>query len=356
MVQQLFEWKIPLAIQKRKEDVPKEMPAFLKRLSTLLDEGYTLTDSINMLLPYHVEDAVEWRKKIDDHLRKGSKVFELFQLFKVPQNYLIMIKIADSLGNLSYTLRNVSNQMDFEERMKKKLKKLLMYPIFLLVFLMGIFISFRIFFLPNLESIFNSRNDQMNSNVTFTKFLFYTPDLLFILVLLIVCILFIFHNYFRKKTVEEKVNILIKLPVVNYFFKLQMTKTFAKSLGDLLIGGFSLQHALNILKEQEINPFMSYFAEKIEQLVIFGETLSKAVLLTELFFSKFEEFIEHGEHSGYLGKELIIYFELLDEKFQSIIKTMLSIIQPLFFIIIAICIVAAYLSILLPMYNLIEIV
>lgn len=72
------------------------------------------------------------------------------------------------------------------------------------------------------------------------------------------------------------------------------------------------------------------------------------------FYPKFEHFIAHGEASGLLGRELILYCELLDEKLQKIIERMLAIIQPLLFVIIAICVIAAYLSILIPMYDVID--
>lgn len=352
---QQFEWKQSILLQRNKKEKVKHLHSFLQRISTLLNEGYTLTEAIHMLLPHHVENVEDWRKKVDDTLRKGSKVDELFQMFSIQQQYLIMIKIADELGTLGATLENIAKQIEFQEKVKQKLKRLLMYPILLLIFLMTLFISFRIFFLPNLEQIFYSRNENFQS-MSITRLFLYIPDFLFITIILIVICSIIALIIFRQKTIEQKIGLLLKLPIINYFFRLQITKTFAKSLGDLLVGGFSLQHSLSILKDQKLNSYITYIAEKIEHQIIFGESLSKAVLLTNLFFKKFEEFIEHGEKSGYLGRELIIYYELLDEKFQTIIKSTLSFIQPIFFILIAICIVAAYLSILLPMYNLIEIV
>lgn len=341
---------------KRKKQNIKQLPSFLHRISTLLCEGYTLTDSIYMLLPHHVEHVEEWREKIEEKFRKGSKVVEIFQLFSIPNNFLIMIKIADEVGTLNTTLAKIAKQIEFQEKMKRKLRKLLMYPLFLFIFLMSLFIAFRIYFLPNLEQIFYSRNENFYSNMTMTKILLHIPDFLFVFTILFFICTSITMYRFRKKKIDEKLFLLQKIPIVNFFFRIQITKTFSKSLGDLLIGGFSLQQCLTILKEQQLNPYITYITEKLEHQIIFGETLSKAVDLTGVFFKRFHEFIEHGEKSGHLGRELIIYYELLDEKFQSIIKTSLSIVQPIFFLLIALCIVAAYLSILLPMYNLIEIV
>src|SRR5690606_15017899 len=113
---------------------------------------------------------------------------------------------------------------------------------------------------------------------------------------------------------------------------------------------------LEILKEQQLNKYLNFLSFTIEKKIIYGDSLSNAVQLTGYFFPKFQEFIKHGEKSGYLGREMLIYSDLLDEKMQSLLKTGLTFVQPLFFIFIALSIIAAYISILLPMYNIIEII
>ena len=65
-------------------------------------------------------------------------------------------------------------------------------------------------------------------------------------------------------------------------------------------------------------------------------------------------FVQHGELTGYLGKELLLYSEVLMEQIEQQTQRILRIIQPSFFIMIAICIVGAYLAILMPMYNLVH--
>ncbi len=47
--------------------------------------------------------------------------------------------------------------MDFQEKLKKKLTKLLIYPVFLLLFLVSIFVGFRTYFMPNIEQIVDSQ-------------------------------------------------------------------------------------------------------------------------------------------------------------------------------------------------------
>ncbi|CAM5204252.1 Competence-related pilin export protein ComGB OS=Ureibacillus acetophenoni OX=614649 GN=SAMN05877842_102158 PE=3 SV=1 [Ureibacillus acetophenoni] len=353
MLQRVLEYRQQLL---RKKDKIKQVPSFLNRMSTLLDEGYTLPDSILMLLPYHVEDYDYWYSLIQDKLRNGESVIEIFKSFSIPDHYLISIEIAEVNGDLAKTLKMIAQQIDFQEKLRKKLTKLLIYPLFLLVFLVFIFVGFRTYFLPNIEQILNSRNDNKGSTIGVSNFILYFPEIMSITVIFITILIFLFLTLIRKQPIQQQMKLFTTIPIINYFFKLHITKQFSRLIGSLLIGGFSLQQTFEILKGQKLNHYIKFLASEIELKVIYGDSLSNSVLLSGYFFPKFNEFIKHGEKSGYLGREMMIYSDLLDEKLQTHIKTGISFVQPLFFIIIALSIIAAYLSILMPMYNIIEII
>lgn len=335
----------------------RQLPSFLNRISTLLMEGYTFSDSIDMLLPYHVDDPVYWRTTIEEKLRNGEGSIEILQCFSIPKHFLIAIKISEESGKLAQSLETISKQLDFNEKMRKKIVNLLSYPVLLSIFLISIFFAFRTYFLPNITQIIDSRTDVSSNSTVFISSIFLRlPDLLCITLVSVVFLVITLIIYIKKQNIPKRLALLLKLPIINYFYKLHLTNQLAKSMGDLLIGGFSLQQALSILQNQPLDNTLAYVSKEIERRVIFGESLSSAVSTLNWFSTKFEEFIRHGEKSGYLGRELLIYSELINEKLQFLIKKGVSIIQPMFFILIALSIIAAYLSILLPMYELIEII
>lgn len=335
----------------------RELSSFLNRVSTLLNEGYTFIDSINMLLPYHVEDPEYWRRIIEEKLRNGEGPIDILQCFSIPNHFLIAIKISEESGKLARSLQTVSKQIDFNDKMRKKIINLLSYPILLSLFLVGIFVAFRTYFLPNITQILNSRTDVSGNATVFISSVFLRlPDILFLILVSVISLITTTIIYIKRQKIQKQLPLLLKLPIVNYFYKLHLTNQLAKTMGDLLIGGFSLQQALTILQNQQLNSTLAYVSKEIEGQIIFGESLSSAVFHLGWFSSKFDEFIKHGEKSGYLGRELLIYSELIDERLQFLVKKGVSIIQPMFFIVIALSIIAAYLSILLPMYELIEII
>lgn len=338
----------------KKKTKVRHLPVFLERMSTLLQEGYTFFDSLMMLIPYHVKEVDEWKRQLIQLFINGSSVVEILRNFPIPKHYLVMIQIAEEKGDLAETLKHVAKELEFHERLRKNLLKLLSYPLFLMIVLTGIFIVFRTQFFPNIQQIANASLSKESSSFLLSKLFLHLPDALLIFAIMMVGGVILFLFYIRKQETNRQVHILLHMPVVNYFYRMTITKQFARLIGSLLVAGFSMQQALEILEQQEINKQLSYITSLVKNRVIYGESLSDVVKILEIFTPKFEIFIRHGEESGYLGREIMLYSDLLNERMQSIIKTCISIMQPLFFMIIAICIIAAYLSILLPMYDLFE--
>ena len=345
-----------IALIERRKLVVKDLPNFLRRTSVLLNEGYVLSDCMTMLLPYHVKDYSYWQTILQQHFQKGASVVELFSLFGVKKRYLLAIQLAEVSGELAEVLKSVSEQLIFDMSVKEKLKKLLSYPTILFCFLVLLFIGFRLYFMPNILAMFSSKTTEETniSGVQWSQFFLKVPDYIIILFVVTGVSGIFFTIYINRKRVDLQVDLLMAIPLVRYGWMLILTRQFARSIGSLLMTGLSLQQALEYLKEQQIQKQISYIASLIEQRIIYGDTLASAINMHRFFYPKFAEFVDHGEKSGMLARELMLYCELLDSKIAKVIEKAFSIIQPLLFSIIAICIVAAYLSILLPMYNLLD--
>ena len=115
----------------------------------------------------------------------------------------------------------------------------------------------------------------------------------------------------------------------------------------------SLQDALDILRKQDRHSSIQIISEQVRRKIIEGDSLSKAVQ-TSSFRVEFKAFVEHGEAGGHLGKELIIYSQLIEDHMEKVGLRVTGMIQPLLFSVLAVCILAAYLAILLPMYELLN--
>ena len=335
----------------------REQAQLIQRLSVLMQEGYLFPQAISMLLPHHVEAHEDIQQQIDEKFRQGVGVTSILETLQLAKYHLVAIKVAENNGHILEALKGVAKQMIINERTKKKLIKLLIYPVILILFLLLLFFVFRTIFLPNIERMVSSRSmEAKETSIALSNMLLHIPDFVMVTVLIVIVSLLIFHFYLKRQPIPQQLTILLKIPLFHIYIRLSWTRQFAAYLGSLLQSGFSLQASLQILEEQQFQPFLQHLSRRIKERVIFGESLTQAVQLVAVFHKDFSTFVEHGEQSGYLGKELTLYSELLMEKQEQLLHKMLAFIQPSFFIVIAICIVAAYVSLLLPIYHMVDLV
>lgn len=336
----------------------KNQAQFIRRLCVLIQEGYLFAQAVSMLLPHHVEKHEEVQQFVDEALRQGKGVIGVFETLQLAKHHLVAITIAENNGHLIEALNAVAKQMILSQETKNKLIKLLFYPVVLIMFLFLLFLVFRTFFFPNIEKMVTSRTTETaeQTSIAISKLLLHVPDALVLIVIGISCGSIICLRLLSRQSIARQLHIFLKIPFIHSYFRLTITKQFAAYLGSLLQSGFSLQASLQILEEQQFQPYVQYLASRIKERVTFGDTLTQAVIFLTVWHNDFATFVEHGEQSGYLGRELSLYSDLLLEKQEHQLQTMLAFVQPTFFVVIALCIVAAYVSLLLPIYQMIELV
>jgi len=342
---------------KNRQISQKKQAQFMKRLSSLLEEGYTFHASLVMLLPHHVKSSETAQNRLTSQLKNGEGVTSILSELGIPNSYLLPVQMAEAHGKLYQALLVLHTHMAMVEKAKASLKKVVMYPLFLFVMLAGLFLAFRTYFLPNMIMLSSSRRSETSTEtMNWTSFLMHLPD--YLLACCILTLLFVWAYRWRlgKYSLSKQVKILQKTPLITKWSKLTLTRNFSQELGALLASGLSLQLALNILREQRNQPYLQLVAEQILSSVLTGESLEQAVRITNYFTEDFPTYISHGESSGHLDRELLIYSDLLNEQLETTLTKWLSFVQPVLFGVLAICILAAYLSILLPVYGMIDLI
>lgn len=334
----------------------EDLPSFLSKISDLMKEGYKLSEVLTMLFPYYTKHPEYWQGIVQQCLQNGLSASAIFEKFKVDSEFLVALHFADLHGDLAETLSHISKQMQYKNNLKRKFKKILTYPLFMFLLLISFFFGFRLYFLPNMSQLISSRTTDDNDSIRWSKILLHMPDYFIVLGILLCTFILIIAYYNKRKSISFQLNFLLKIPIFQYFYRLNLTRQLARNLGNLLITGFTLQQALHELKKQTFKKDLQYLAKIIEERIVYGDTLTQCIQLMPYFAPKFDLFVSHGENSGLLDRELILYCDILDEKVKNGLEVLISIIQPLLFVVIAMCIVAAYLSILLPMYKMIDIV
>ncbi|MBE1553758.1 competence type IV pilus assembly protein ComGB [Sporosarcina limicola] len=339
----------------RKKEILVNRPAFLERLSVLLTEGYTFHDGLTLLLPHHTKNYDVLLERLNDDFKEGFGVTHLLGQVGFSPGSLLPVAIAEIDGRLAQALNGMAKRLRKKEEKQKKLKNLLMYPLVLFFFITALLIAFRRLFLPNMEALAISRQSEGGEFISSLPFIVTKiPDLIFGIVMIFACIATVCVIVYKKLRPETKIRVFMSLPIAGPFFSMMKTRDFASEMGSLLQSGLSMQRALDVLIGQRLDVVLGEIAKKVKEQVIFGESFYMAAHLTVGLTKQLSAFAKHGEDSGHLPKELTIYSDHLAETIDEKLTSALALLQPALFSIIAICILAAYLALLLPVYGMMD--
>lgn len=327
---------------------------FMKKLSELLAEGYQFSEAIIVLLPHHVTDVSSATAQILEQLREGHGVVVIMKAFHIAPHHLIALTIAEQNGEMVEAFAKVAQRIAVEERLKQQLKQAMLYPATLLTLLFFMFLLFRTLFFPRIAAITTSR--QVEGGPTFTNYqrLLYLPDFFLALFLFVSVLLFVSIYYIKRQPVAKQLKIQHRIIIWRTINQRRLTQQFAGHLGALLHAGIALQDSLFILRQQTYHQYIRYIATTTHEQVLQGTPLLTVVALNDYLSPQLQTFIAHGETSGFLSKELLIYSELVEDRMIKSIERLISAVQPLLFVIVALCIVAAYVSLLVPIYSMMK--
>lgn len=331
----------------------RDRESFLSRLSVLLREGYLLPTALTLLLPMHTTKLDEAVNGVTAILKSGGNAAEILKFLGFKDSVLFPVEIAEHHGRLSESIDSIAKSFSRTERVQKKLRNILVYPVSLLFFTSGLFLFFRTSYVPNLEKLvvsLNSADDSLGMPV----YLLNLPDVFIACFAVISVSAAAFSAVLKARNSAQQVAWLTRLPILRSIMVFYWSHLLSRELGTLLHSGISLQESLVLLQKQNHHSIIQFMAEVCSSEVMTGIPLSEALRRHSFFAPDMAAFVQHGEMAGVLGKELLLYSEVLMERIEARTQQLLKIIQPVFFIMIAACIIGAYLAILLPMYNLVH--
>lgn len=327
--------------------------AFLKRLASLLKEGYTFHEGLILLIPHHHKEYDELLRSIENDLKEGAEVSTILSRLGFSKSILLPIVISEVDGRLAEALEGIAVRLQMIEQRRKKLKSILLYPLVLFFFMAVLLVAFRNYFLPNMQMLSMTRNDDATGLVSVLPIIVSKmPDIVIassITTMFVVCVVLVFY---RRMSPEKQILFIMKLPIIGSLISKIKTRDFAGEMGSLLDSGISMQDALAILANQEVDVLVSEMAKVLKGYVIYGEPLDQAIRLTNGLRKELSAYAKHGADTGHLGKELLIYSDHLHQTIEEELTKWLSLLQPFLFTILALCILAAYLALLLPVYDL----
>ncbi len=363
LYQRLRQENLFLLTSKEKKDTrtrqkikTKDLADFCRELATLLAAGVSLVRALGIISE---EENLKKNHRViyadlQRLIRQGVALSDAMeqQGDAFPELMIHMFRSAEASGKLDQTAFRMANHYEKESKLKSKVSGAMVYPCILLVMIVVVVLIIFTFVLPQFDDLFS----QMESLPVTTEFLMWLSDQLvknwlqigigfFVLVMVIIMI----FRIYKVRLLRDK--LLIRMPVVGKLLMTIYTARFARTLSSLYSSGLPIVTALQTGRKTVGNLYIDEQFDQAIASVRAGENLSAAVGGIQGFVNKFASTILIGEETGSLDSMLDSSAENLEYESEMAINKLVSLLEPLMIVIMALIVGVIIVSVITPIYG-----
>ena len=336
----------------------EEILIFSKQFATMVKAGLPILEVLAMLRDQLESPAI---KEIIEDIRKSleggvtlSKCFERYPQY-FDNVYVNLIKAGEASGKLDVFLLKIVDSLEKKEKIKKKIKGALMYP--MIMFSVAITVS--AFMLIKVVPVFAKMYEGMGIALpTPTAVIMSMSDFLrgtggMVLLISIIGFYFTFRYLTTKNAKMQYLwhKQILKLPIFGEMILKSLLARISLIMGNLSAAGVNLLESLEIAKSVSSNVVVTEALENVKKGVFSGDTLTKLFLKEPLFPPTFSQLISVGEQTGQLDEmfgSVAMYYE---EEFDNTVDNMSSLIEPIMIVFMGIMIGGLMIAMYSPIFN-----
>ena len=342
----------------KKKVTPQDVVIFSKQFATMVKAGLPILNVLAM-----IRDQIEHPtvKEIVEDIRKNleggvtlSKCFEKHP--KVFDNiYINLIKAGEASGKLDLFLLKLVESLEKREKVKKKIKGALTYPIVMFSVAITVMVFMLIKVVPVFAEMYSGMGVPLPTPtaviMTASSFMRGSGGLTLFIVVIVGFILF---KYLTTKVPAIRYRWharVLKLPVFGDMILKSLISRIALIMGNLSSAGVNLLESIEIAKQVSNNDVVTQALENVKKGVFSGDTLTKLFLREPVFPPTFSQLISVGEQTGSLDEMFESVANYYEEEFDTSVEAMSSLIEPIMIVFMGSMIGGLMIAMYAPIFN-----
>jgi len=341
---------------RRKRIKSGELAALCWQLNTMTEGGIAITTALQAIS----EDIENLRlqqilRQILEKVERGQTLSDSIAEFPRVFNQLscAMILAGETSGNLPDALRRLAEYFDNRDKLAKKVKGAMAYPVFVLVFIVIIVIFIMAFVVPRFREIFDQIGGEMPA---FTVAFMNVYDILRTHVLHMIgfSVVIVISTVFLAKTKKGHYffsRLALTLPLMGKILSQAFVATFCKTMSTLLDAGVSVLEVFEIVSTMSTNDVIKSAVTQTKEQIVGGTNLSMSMAQTGFFPNMVVKMMQVGEESGSLPKVLERTAMYYERKVDSTITTVMGLLEPLMIVVVGAIVLIVVLALYLPIFS-----
>ena len=342
----------------KKKIKPEDVVIFSKQFATMVKAGLPILNVLGMLRdqlehPELTKIVEEIRKNLEGGLTL-SKCFEKYpDIFD--NIYINLIKAGEASGKLDIFLMKLVESLEKREKVKKKIKSALTYP----VVMFTVAITVMVFMLIKVVPVFAQMYEGMGVALpTPTAVIVNASDFMRgqggLTLFIVLAVGFFSFKYVTSKIPKVRYwwhGRVLKMPVFGDMILKSLIARISLIMGNLSSAGVNLLESLEIAKQVSNNDVVTLAIENVKKGVFSGDTLTKLFLKEPTFPPTFSQLISVGEQTGNLDEMFNSVSNYYEEEFDTAVDNMSSLIEPIMIVFMGTMIGGLMIAMYSPIFN-----
>jgi len=350
--------KVMLAIYKFRTGVSlRTLVFFTRQLSTMFSAGLTIEKAITDLEKEEKNKKFsKVLRKIGEDIRKGFSLSEAMEQHPGVFNplYVALVQAGEASGTLHTVLDELSDYLEKIEDTKRKVTSAMAYPVFILIFLIGVIWGMFYFIIPMFAEVYADFNATLPTPtvwaINISNFIVNNLFLAILVFLLSIVGLFLVYLTDRGRYVMDTIK--LRIPVIGGVVTNSIMSKFSRTFSILMAAGVPIMDTMELTENVVQNAVVEGAVRRARVLVKEGYGVANAFRRTGEFPPTLLQMLSTGEETGdmdkLLGKAAQFYEKLVD----SVIDRLTSLIEPLLIVMMALVVGTIIVVIYLPIFDL----
>lgn len=345
----------------------KHLTLFTRQLSTLQDAGLPLLRSLQILesqqkpglmknILLGVCEEVEGGSSLSEAMGKYPKAFDHL--------YVKMVNAGEIGGVLDVILQRLSEFMEKSQRLKRKIKGAMVYPIVVMVVAIAILTGIMLLIIPKFEEIFTDFEIELPG---LTQGLITTSRWVaganpgqeipgWVFMVFGIPALWISLKIIRKTPPGRAVSdyLILWTPVLGKLVKKTVIARFTRTMGTLISAGVPILEAVTITSQTSGNYVFEKALMNVHDSIREGESFAVPLRESKTCDPIVVNMIDVGEETGEMDAMLLKIADNYDEEVDVAVASLVSLLEPIMVVLLGGMVGTIVVAMFLPMISMLE--
>ncbi len=335
---------------------PRSIVVFVRQLSTMIDAGLPLVQSLEILSRQRgeptlravladVKSGIESGETFAESLAEHPRVFD--------ELFVSLVEAGEMGGILDTILNRLATFIEKGEKVRRQVRGALVYPAAIVSVAVIVTAVILVFVIPTFEKLFEGVGAQLPApTLVVIAVSHFVQQYVVLIGLAIAAAGFAMRAFYRTEPGRRVVDkLLLKVPVLGLILAKAAVARFTRTLGTMIGSGVPILESLAITAKTAGNRTLENAILATRASISEGRSIAEPLAETEVFPEMVVQMIAVGEATGSMDTMLAKIADFYDDEVDVAVKSLTSLLEPMLMIGLGVTVGGLITAMYLPIFT-----